>query len=285
MITMSRVNSDKHPKTLFASPITLNRQANRSYPRELNTAEVQAKCRVPKWEKKVCSSQQQEGGAVRNVNRFSICCTVREIYKGLVHPCPSLLHFLGLMTEYTNHLDDAARSRRIRIANWAKWVDRITRPPPGHPDMHSRVPSNVVPSPVPVIVTLPETTHIHPSPTGHLSILQQSPPVVYSPDSHSALPRSRSRSNLSSKLPQKPLHSRTHPHSSNHSYPHPPARPSSNPRLPPTLYHSGSTAQRPRAGFSSHIGPHPHPHLPSQKALPDLYPTLNKRTQQNFHVG
>ncbi|KAI0272882.1 hypothetical protein BGY98DRAFT_149151 [Russula aff. rugulosa BPL654] len=137
-----------------------------------------------------------------------------------------------------------------------------------------------------MIVTLPETTHIHPSPTGHLSILQQSPADVYSPDSHndpSALPRSRSRSNRSSKLPQKPVHSSTHPHSSNHSYPHPPARPSSNPRLPPTMCHSGSTVQRPLAGFSSHIGPHPHPHPPSH--LPDLYPTLNKRTQQNFHVG
>ena len=53
-------------------------------------------------------------------------------------------------------------------------------------------------------------------------------------------------------------HSRTHSYSSNHSYPHPPAQQSSNPGPQPPLYHSGSTAQRPRrhssrAGSSSHI--------------------------------
>ena len=66
-------------------------------------------------------------------------------------------------------------------------------------------------------------------------------------------------------------HSRTHSYSSNHSYPHPPAQPSSNPGPPPTLYHSGSTAQRPRrhssrAGSTSHIDPHPHPHVDSQQS-------------------
>ena len=68
-------------------------------------------------------------------------------------------------------------------------------------------------------------------------------------------------------------HSRTH-YSSNHSYPHPPAQPSSksNPGPPPTLYHSGSTTQRPRgssrAGSTSYIDPATIPNLPPPLPLP-----------------
>ena len=50
-------------------------------------------------------------------------------------------------------------------------------------------------------------------------------------------------------------HSRTHSYSSNHSYPHPPAQLPNNAGPPPTLYHSGSTAQRPRR-HSSRAGSH-----------------------------
>jgi hypothetical protein len=102
-----------------------------------------------------------------------------------------------------------------------------SRPPPGshghhqsNPDLHSRVPSNVVPSPV--IATHPETTHIRSFPTGPPLSIQQSPPDAYSPDPHSApsaLPLSRSRSNRPSKPPQESLQV--------YSPPPPPAPPSS----------------------------------------------------------
>lgn len=60
-------------------------------------------------------------------------------------------------------------------------------------------------------------------------------------------------------------------HSRTHSYTHPAAQQSSNPGPPPTLYHSGSTAQRPRrhssrAGSSSHLDPHPSSQLDSQQS-------------------
>ncbi|KAH9991901.1 hypothetical protein BJV77DRAFT_475235 [Russula vinacea] len=87
--------------------------------------------------------------------------------------------------------------------------------------------------------------------------LPQPPPPIISPSPLYGFPSASSPPEPPQAAPPTGsgrTHSRTQSYSSNHSYPHPPAQlPNSGP--PPTLYHSGSTAQRPRR-HSSRAGSH-----------------------------
>ena len=88
--------------------------------------------------------------------------------------------------------------------------------------------------------------------------LPQPPPPIISPSPLYGFPSASSPPEPPQAAPPTGsgrTHSRTQSYSSNHSYPHPPAQLPTNSGPPPTLYHSGSTAQRPRR-HSSRAGSH-----------------------------
>lgn len=166
-----------------------------------------------------------------------------------------------------SHNDPSAppRSRSIRSSKRPQVsLQMIYAPPPGASSQPHSAPVSPtdsfqpteppppLPQPVPPIVS-PSPVYGFPSASSPLESPQAAPP------------KGSSRT-----------HTRTHSYSSNHSYPHPPAQSSNHPGPPPTLYHSGSTAQRPRR-HSSRAGSSAHPD-PAQFSLVDSQ-------QSGSHIG
>jgi hypothetical protein len=186
-----------------------------------------------------------------------------------IHPLPTgplFIHQQSPPDAYSPDPSALTRSRSNRSSRRPQESLQIYSPPSPAPPSSQSHSAPVSFTGEDFQLTQPPPPLPHPS-----TIIVPSPIVFPFPTSPPAPPQAAPPTDSSK------THSRTHPYSSNHSYPHPPPQPSSNPRLPPTLYHSGSTVQHhsSRAGFSSHIGPHPQP--------PSQFPHVGSQ-QSGFHT-